>query len=113
MMKRWGILLLVVEVALAVIWLMKDQSNDQLFEVMKVPEFQLTNQNNQTITAQDMLGKVYVVEFFFTNCPTICPIMKQNLIEVDNELNNPNFGVISITIDPKRDTPETLRIHQN
>ncbi|MBA5628485.1 SCO family protein [Moheibacter sp. BDHS18] len=78
---------------------------------MDVPKFELTNQNNQTISDQDMLGKVYVVEFFFTNCPTICPIMNQNLKEVEKAISDSNFGVISITIDPKRDTPENLKIH--
>lgn len=111
-MKKLGLLLLVVGGALALIWLMKNQSDEKLFEVMKVPEFELTNQNHQIITEQEMLGKVYVVEFFFTNCPTICPIMKQNLIKVEKEINSPDFGVISITIDPKRDTPETLKIHK-
>lgn len=111
-MKRIGLLLLVVGSAIALIWWMKNQSNEKLFEVMKVPEFELTNQNHQIITEQEMLGKVYVVEFFFTNCPTICPIMKQNLIEVEKEINRPDFGVISITIDPKRDTPEVLKVHK-
>ncbi|SMC50405.1 SCO family protein [Moheibacter sediminis] len=86
-------------------------NKDKLFTVMEVPKFELTNQNNQTISEKDMLGKVYVVEFFFANCPTICPVMNQNLKAVEKEINHPDFGVISITIDPKRDTPENLKIH--
>lgn len=86
-------------------------NKDKLFTVMDVPKFELTNQNNQTISEKYMLGKVYVVEFFFANCPTICPIMNQNLKEIEKEINHPDFGVISVTIDPKRDTPENLKIH--
>ena len=79
---------------------------------MDVPEFEFINQDNQIITPKDLLGKVYVVEFFFTNCPTICPVMNQNLIEVESEINHPDFGIVSITIDPKRDTPEVLKEHK-
>lgn len=91
----------------------KNNSNDELFEVMQVPEFEMKDQNNKLISPKDMLGKVYVVEFFFTNCPTICPIMNQNLMQVDSDINHPDFGILSITIDPKRDTSEVLREHKS
>ena len=57
-----------------------------------------------------MLGKVYVVEFFYARCPTICPVMNNNLKFVDKEINSPDFGIISISIDPTNDTPEFLKI---
>ncbi|PRX52455.1 SCO family protein [Salegentibacter salegens] len=76
----------------------------------KAPEFQLVNQDGDTITNGDYLGKVYVAEFFFTTCPTICPIMNQNLVEVQKEFQNKeNFGIASFSIDPKHDTPEVLK----
>ncbi|WP_299115811.1 SCO family protein [uncultured Winogradskyella sp.] len=76
----------------------------------KVPVFSFTNQDGKTITNADYLGKVYVVEFFFTTCPTICPIMNRNLIEVQNNFKNfENFGVASFTINPDIDTPEVLK----
>jgi len=110
--KKIILLVIIVAGALALIWFLRNQSEKELFEVMDVPEFELTDQNNQIITNEEMLGKVYVVEFFFTNCPTICPVMNQNLKTVEKEINSPDFGVISITIDPKRDTPERLKQHQ-
>lgn len=110
--KKIIFLTLVVVGALALIWFLRNQPDKGLLEVMEVPEFGLIDQDNQTITNKNMLGKVYVVEFFFTNCPTICPVMNQNLKEVEKEINNPDFGVISITIDPKRDTPEALKKHK-
>ncbi|SKB46753.1 protein SCO1/2 [Salegentibacter holothuriorum] len=76
----------------------------------KAPDFQLINQEGDTITSEDYLGKVYVAEFFFTTCPTICPIMNQNLVEVQSEFKDRNdFGIASFSIDPKHDTPEVLK----
>ncbi|PKD17520.1 photosynthetic protein synthase II [Salegentibacter salinarum] len=75
----------------------------------KAPEFQLINQDGDTVSSKDYRGKVYVAEFFFTTCPTICPIMNQNLVEVQKEFKNEeDFGIASFTIDPKHDTPEVL-----
>ncbi|KQK27466.1 photosynthetic protein synthase I [Chryseobacterium aquaticum] len=82
-----------------------------LYTVMKVPDFKLTDQNNKTITNKDMLGKVYLVEFFFSKCPTICPVMNTNMRAIEEEINNPGFGMISISIDPENDTPKTLKEH--
>ncbi|WP_306617905.1 SCO family protein [Chryseobacterium ginsenosidimutans] len=82
-----------------------------LYTVMKVPDFALTDQNNKKITNKDMLGKVYLVEFFFSRCPTICPVMNTNMRAIEDEINNPDFGIISISIDPENDTPELLKAH--
>jgi len=77
-----------------------------------VPSFSLTNQHNEIISDQALLGKVYVLEFFFSTCPTICPIMNRNLIDVEKKFSeHDDFGIISITINPKYDTPEVLKNH--
>lgn len=89
----------------------KFQKSD-LVEIGPVPEFKLTNQNNKTISNKDYHGKVYVVEFFFTTCPTICPKMNESMLQLQNEFyGNPNFGIASITIDPANDTPQVLKKH--
>lgn len=76
----------------------------------KVPEFSFTNQDGKIISNKDYLGKVYVVEFFFTTCPTICPIMNRNLVEIQNEFKEfEDFGVASFTITPDIDTPQVLK----
>ncbi|PNQ74003.1 SCO family protein [Hanstruepera neustonica] len=78
----------------------------------KVPAFSFVDQNRDTITQNDYLGKVYVVEFFFTTCPTICPRMNRNLVEIQNEFEEfDNFGVASFTITPEIDTPEVLKTY--
>ena len=91
----------------------KFQKSD-LVEIGPVPEFKLMNQDNKTISDKDYLGKVYVVEFFFSTCPTICPKMNESMLQLQNEFyGNPNFGIASITIDPAKDTPEVLKEHAN
>ncbi len=81
-------------------------------ENRKVPAFSFTDQNGNTVTNEDYLGKVYVVEFFFTTCPTICPIMNRNLVDVQNHFEEfENFGVASFTITPDIDTPEVLKAY--
>lgn len=89
----------------------KFQKSD-LAEIGPVPSFELTNQEGETITNKDYEDKVYVVEFFFSTCPTICPIMNQNMLKLQKEFyGNPKFGIASITINPEYDTPEVLKEH--
>lgn len=83
-----------------------------LIKIGPSPSFSLTNQDGQTITEKDYAGKVHVVEFFFSTCPTICPIMNQNMLLIEKEfMGNPNFGIVSITINPKTDTQQVLKEH--
>lgn len=83
-----------------------------LVKIGPAPKFQLTNQNGKAISNKDYDGKVYVVEFFFTTCPTICPIMNKNMLTIQNEFfGNPNFGIASISINPENDTAEVLKAH--
>ena len=79
-------------------------------ERKKVPNYTFINQNGKNITNNDFKGKVYVVEFFFTTCPSICPIMNQNMVKVQDEFfGNPHLGIASFSIDPNTDTPEVLK----
>lgn len=78
-----------------------------------VPKFELVNQDDVKITNENYKGKVYVLEFFFTTCPSICPKMNQNMLSLEKTFfGNPNFGIVSITIDPKHDTPAILKEHR-
>ena len=83
-----------------------------LVKVGPAPAYSLTNQDGKTITNKDYLGKVHVVEFFFSTCPTICPKMNQNMLIIEKEfMGNPNFGIVSITINPETDTQQVLKQH--
>lgn len=79
-------------------------------EKRRIPDFSFVNQNGDTITREDYKGKVFVAEFFFSTCPTICPIMKKNLVEVQDKFReNKDFGIASFSIDPTHDTPQVLK----
>ena len=81
-------------------------------ERKKVPNFKFINQNDKPISNNDYLGKVYIVEFFFTTCTTICPIMNTNLVHIQNSFTAfPNFGIASFTINPEFDTSEVLKLY--
>jgi protein SCO1/2 len=83
---------------------------EQLVFIGKAPAFSLPNQNGKLIANNAFEGKVYLVSFFFSTCPTICPIMNANMYKVQHEfLGNPNFGIASISINPKNDTPAVLK----
>jgi len=78
----------------------------------KVPDFKLVNQNGDTITQDYYEGKVYVVEFFFSTCPTICPIMNKNMVQIQRKFyGEDDFGIASISIDPVNDTVERLKAY--
>lgn len=78
----------------------------------RVPDFTFINQDSLVVSNRDYLGKVYIVEFFFTSCPTICPVMTKNLVKIQNDFKDvENFGVASFSIDPKNDTPTTLKTY--
>ncbi|MFY0593495.1 SCO family protein [Roseivirga sp.] len=75
-----------------------------------IPDFSFTDQDSLTVTPSTFEGKVYVADFFFGTCPTICPIMKQQMLRVYEEFkDNSDFGILSHTIDPEHDTVAYLK----
>jgi protein SCO1/2 len=91
---------------------MGTSANESLVTIGPAPIFELINQNNQKISNATYIGKVYVIEFFFTSCPTICPKMNQSMLAIEKQFfGNPNFGIASISIDPDNDSPEVLKGH--
>jgi len=76
----------------------------------KMPDFTFINQDSLSISNADYIDKVYVVEFFFTTCPNICPIMNRNMLKLEKEFGTrADFGIASFTIDPERDSPIVLK----
>tara|TARA_B100001989_G_scaffold226135_1_gene181565 strand:+ start:155 stop:898 length:744 start_codon:yes stop_codon:yes gene_type:complete len=83
-------------------------------ERKKVPEFSFVNQNGELVTNNDYIGKVYIVEFFFTTCTTICPVMNTNLIHIQNSFTKfSDFGIASFSINPEYDTVDILNQYAN
>lgn len=76
----------------------------------KIPAFSFINQDGDTVTEKNYEGKVYLADFFFTTCPSICPKMSNTLELVQEKLMNENdFAILSHTIDPEYDTPSILK----
>jgi protein SCO1/2 len=75
-----------------------------------IADFSFVNQNGKVITQKDYKGKIYVADFFFTTCPTICPIMTKNMIAVQKAiLNNPKVMILSHTVTPDIDSVPVLK----
>jgi protein SCO1/2 len=79
-------------------------------EAKKVPQFLMLNQDSLMIGNEDFKGKVHLAEFFFTRCPTICPVMNKNMKVLDDRFGDrQDFGIASFTIDPDNDKPYVLK----
>lgn len=75
-----------------------------------IADFSFTNQNGKTITQKDYEGKIYVADFFFTTCGSICPIMTRNMVDVQKAfLNNPKVMILSHTVMPDVDSVPVLK----
>ena len=85
--------------------------NDTLHYV--IPDFEFINQEDTTLSSDEMRGKVYVANFFFSSCPTICPAMNYNLKQVqDRFLGYEDIYFLSFTVDPEYDTPAVLKEYE-
>lgn len=76
----------------------------------KAPAFSLQNLDGKTVTQKDLEGKVWVANFFFASCPEVCPLMARHLAELQRTFKgDPDFRIVSVTTDPRTDTPEILK----
>ena len=76
----------------------------------RVADFALLNQNGDTITQEDYRGKIYIADFFFTTCPTICPIMTDNMAYLQDELmDDPEVKLLSHSVTPDIDSVAQLK----
>ena len=75
---------------------------------ISVPDFSLTNQQGESLALSDMAGKIWVADFIFTNCPTICPAMTQEMARLQSEFVADPVYFVSFSVDPERDTSEVL-----
>ena len=85
-----------------------DDNQDTVYH--SIADFAFVNQVGDTIRKEDMTGKIYVADFFFTTCPTICPVMKKEMLRVYEQFKGePNFRILSHSIDPTHDTQAVLK----
>lgn len=86
---------------------------DRKFRVLNhVQPFSFTNQNGEKVSQEDVSGKVYVAEYFFTTCESICPIMNTNMHTIyELYKDDPNFLILSHTVDPETDSVARLKYY--
>jgi protein SCO1/2 len=76
----------------------------------QIPPFRFLNQDSTWVSEKDMAGKIYIADFFFTSCPTICPKMKTQLLRIyERYAANDQIRILSHSIDPAFDTPSVLK----
>ena len=76
----------------------------------KIAPFAFTNQNGKKVTNKDYEGKIYVADFFFTTCQTICPKMTDNMVWLQDKIkDNPKVKLLSHSVFPNEDTVEVLK----
>jgi protein SCO1/2 len=78
--------------------------------VNRVQPFSFTNQDGQKVTERNVEGKVYVAEYFFTTCPSICPMLNTNMLKIyEAYKDEPGFMILSHTVDPDNDNVARLK----
>ena len=111
--------LLLILPAIMYFYLTKGYNNFIKLEVIgevdySIDDFSFINQDNDTITKDSLTGSIYVANFFFTSCPSICPIMTRNMSYLQDKLSVfPNIRFLSHTVDPVNDTPDKLKSYVN
>jgi len=86
--------------------------NDTTYHI--IPDFDFTDQYNKSVTLQTVKNKIYVTEFFFTTCQSICPVMNDNLAKVYATFkNDDDFLILSHTVDPETDSVSVLKDYAN
>ncbi len=89
---------------------MVDSTVQYIKKYHTIADFSFINQNGKTITQKDYEGKIYVADFFFTTCGSICPIMTRNMVDVQKAfLNNPKVMILSHTVMPDVDSVPVLK----
>ena len=76
----------------------------------RIPDFSFVTQDGDTLTQADVEGKVYIADFFFSTCPTICPLMKTQMLRIyERYRGNDSLMILSHSINPRYDTPGVLK----
>ena len=89
-----------------------DKGLQNIKEGHTIADFKLVNQSGKTITQKDYEGKIYVADFFFTRCQTICPIMTKHMSDLQQEfLNDDQVKLLSMSVTPVMDSIPILKAY--
>jgi protein SCO1/2 len=107
----WVVLgVIIIAIAAVNLWSVFGTKPEVLTEAVaiSVPDFRLTNQQGEPLGLSDMAGKIWIADFIFTNCPTICPAMTQEMARLQSEFVADPVYFVSFSVDPERDTSRVL-----
>lgn len=111
-MKRAPLLTLFVTLLLAAASCGRSEKPDALPVLGQVEDFTLTNQDGQPYGMNDLKGRIWVADFFFSNCPGPCPRMSTLMGDIQRLTRDiEELRIVSITVDPERDTPEAMKAY--
>jgi protein SCO1/2 len=86
-----------------------DKPLEGLKEFGAVPQFSLIERDGREVALSDLKGKIWIVNFIYTNCPDTCPIQSAQMRQIQEDFQHEkDLRLVSITVDPKRDSPEVL-----
>jgi len=88
-----------------------EEVKGELPVMFDVPDFLLTDQNNQPVSNMDMRGKVWVGAFMFTECPGVCPMMAKQMLQLQEAVSGTEVKIISFSLDAEKDTPEVVKAY--
>jgi protein SCO1/2 len=76
-----------------------------------VPSYRLVDQDGRTRTPEELRGSVWVADFIFTSCKSVCPVLSAKMVQVQRAITDPRLKFVSFSVDPERDTPEALKVY--
>jgi len=80
---------------------------------MPSPQFQLTDQEGRPFTQEAFQNKVTLINFIFTNCPTVCPLLTQKMKKISQKISDEQVRFLTISVDPENDTPAVMKRYGN
>lgn len=86
-------------------------ASEPLPTLWPVPSYRLVDQNGRTRTPEELLGSVWVADFIFTSCKSVCPVLSAKMVQIQRAIGDPRLRFVSFSVDPERDTPEALRAY--
>ena len=106
---------IIIAIAAINLWSAFDTKSEVSSDAVEasVPDFMLTNQQGQPVQLSDMAGKIWIADFIFTSCPTICPAMTQEMARLQSEFVADPVYFVSFSVDPARDTVDVLSRYAN
>lgn len=82
---------------------------DRLMQYGAVPDFSLTERSGENVSLAELRGKIWIADFIYTNCTDTCPLQTGMMARLQEEYSSKsNIQLVSVTVDPERDTPQTL-----